>query len=824
MAAASPHAKPDMEQEQEDPAFVIKNLDTGLEMRIDDFDRLANIAVDEPQEQQQEQKKGGLMKGTKALKHWCAPRSAAPARAAAAAAGRPIAVAHPARAAAPPPCCRTAATAKKASATAKKAVTGIKEAAHDINLQAHPRRARGSAVGAGPSAGAGAELLLRRSTTAESAAQPESEPGLASSSLASVSVSSGGEHGGDGYAQPGGAALPAAVVAAPSAGHHRHVPGASAPSATSGTASAPSLTPHASLLPAPGAGAGAAGCAAAAAAAAAGLVGPPVPAAVRLVSHKRSGRAIDEVVLAQVLEGSCGVVWALAFSRDGSFLAAGGQDGVLRVWQLTASRDKEPRTNWVYAPPAPPPAEPRRSSDAHSEQLEEEGSSPSHRRGEQPQQPQQPQQPLPPSPPQQQQEQQQQQHAQQEQHAGGDTPSPSGGSSSHASPSPGPEQPGGAGGAAAAQQPPHVAWGPYLSLAPVRSYAGHGEDILDVSWSGAGFVLTASLDKSARLWHVSQPGCLRTFWHSDFVTSVQFHPGDAQRFVSGARVAPPPARRPACPRAAAPAPRRAALAHALTPRAAAPHVAGSIDGKIRVWSIPQNAVLATASLHQDMVTAVAFSLSGTRVLAGTMRGRVRFYELAARKLEYVAQVDVRNTRGQHASGRKVTGIRAVPGHPAQFLITTNDSRLRLLEGYGQVLKFKGHRNSSTQSRAALSADGAAVVCGSDDGWAYLRQLLQGGKNQAHQAFLASDAGAPVTACAFAPPGALGPAPRSVLAGTPGSGGTTAGGAAEGGEASDGAASGAASRAGSRPGLGGRPVQQLLVTAGFAGAVRVHELL
>ena len=65
---------------------------------------------------------------------------------------------------------------------------------------------------------------------------------------------------------------------------------------------------------------------------------------------------------------------------------------------------------------------------------------------------------------------------------------------------------------------------------------------------------------------------------------------------------------------------------------------GSLDGKIRVWSIPDSSVIATAQLHQDMVTAVAFSLNGSRVMAGTMRGRVRFYDLADGKLEYVAQV------------------------------------------------------------------------------------------------------------------------------------------------------------------------------------------
>lgn len=100
--------------------FVIKNLDTGTQMRIDDFDRLTHIAADpDPASQVRKQlwravrqpiapfnkhvrsvqvsdsvlsstwqcadrkllvlqeahpahKKGGLMKGTKALKHWYA--------------------------------------------------------------------------------------------------------------------------------------------------------------------------------------------------------------------------------------------------------------------------------------------------------------------------------------------------------------------------------------------------------------------------------------------------------------------------------------------------------------------------------------------------------------------------------------------------------------------------------------------------------------------------------------------------------------------------------------------------------------------------------
>lgn len=75
-----------------------------------------------------------------------------------------------------------------------------------------------------------------------------------------------------------------------------------------------------------------------AAAAAPSAPQPVVPAIVRLLSHKVSKRPYEAVVLAQVLEGSAGVVWVVAGSHDGAFLASAGQDCVLRVWQLTASR------------------------------------------------------------------------------------------------------------------------------------------------------------------------------------------------------------------------------------------------------------------------------------------------------------------------------------------------------------------------------------------------------------------------------------------------------------------------------------------------------
>jgi WD40 repeat protein len=38
------------------------------------------------------------------------------------------------------------------------------------------------------------------------------------------------------------------------------------------------------------------------------------------------------------------------------------------------------------------------------------------------------------------------------------------------------------------------------------------------------FLLSASMDKTVRLWHVTKAKCLSLYQHSDFVTAVAFHP------------------------------------------------------------------------------------------------------------------------------------------------------------------------------------------------------------------------------------------------------------------------------------------------------------
>ena len=52
---------------------------------------------------------------------------------------------------------------------------------------------------------------------------------------------------------------------------------------------------------------------------------------------------------------------------------------------------------------------------------------------------------------------------------------------------------------------------PVLQHAPHRTYVGHTADVLDLAWSKSQFLLTASMDKTVRLWHISMEDCLRVF-------------------------------------------------------------------------------------------------------------------------------------------------------------------------------------------------------------------------------------------------------------------------------------------------------------------------
>ncbi|KXJ88674.1 WD40-repeat-containing domain protein [Microdochium bolleyi] len=318
------------------------------------------------------------------------------------------------------------------------------------------------------------------------------------------------------------------------------------------------------------------------------------PRYVRMRAHHKKDREFHRLFLAQDLRGaervegksdkahSRGAIWTMEFSKDGRYLATGGQDRIVRIWAILAT-----------------PGD-RRAYEANESQSDTQG------------------------------------HNQR-------------------------------------------LSAPVFSSEPLQEFSGHTGDILDLSWSKNNFLLSSSMDKTVKLWHMSRPECLCTFKHKDFVTSIAFHPRDDRFFL-----------------------------------------AGSLDATLRLWSIPDKSVAYSTQLN-DLITAVAFSPDGTTSIAGCLHGVCMFYDTT--KLTMQTQIHVRSSRGKNAKGSKITGIRTrqyvderTGVRTVRVLITSNDSRIRLydLKDKTLVAKFKGLENPCSQIRANFSDDGKYIVCGSED--------------------------------------------------------------------------------------------------------------
>ncbi|CAL1362023.1 unnamed protein product [Linum trigynum] len=215
-----------------------------------------------------------------------------------------------------------------------------------------------------------------------------------------------------------------------------------------------------------------------------------------------------------------------------------------------------------------------------------------------------------------------------------------------------------------------------LTDKPICSFEGHLADVLDLSWSKSQLLLSSSMDKTVRLWHLSSKTCLKIFSHRDYVTCIQFNPVDDRFFLSG-----------------------------------------SLDGKVRIWSIPDGQVVDWNDLH-EMITAACYTPDGQGALVGSYKGSCRLYSTAENKLQQKCEINLEKKR-KKSNYKKITGFQFVPGSSSEVLVTSADSRIRVIDHIDLVHKFKGFRNTNSHFTASLTSNAKFVVSASEGSNVYI---------------------------------------------------------------------------------------------------------
>ncbi|CAL1366423.1 unnamed protein product [Linum trigynum] len=210
---------------------------------------------------------------------------------------------------------------------------------------------------------------------------------------------------------------------------------------------------------------------------------------------------------------------------------------------------------------------------------------------------------------------------------------------------------------------------------PLHEFVGHSGDILDLSWSYDNHLLSASVDKTVRLWQVGCNRCLAIYSHSNYVTCVQFNPGDDNYFMSG-----------------------------------------SIDGKVRIWAISGCQVVDWIDI-KEIVTAACYRPDGQGLIVGSMTGTCRFYNRTNNHLQLDAQVCLNNKK--KSPGKRITAFQYCPRDSDKVMVTCADSQVRILKGLNVIAKYKGLRNTANHVSARFTSDGKHIISACEDANVYM---------------------------------------------------------------------------------------------------------
>ncbi|XP_021728095.1 F-box/WD repeat-containing protein 1A-like [Chenopodium quinoa] len=210
---------------------------------------------------------------------------------------------------------------------------------------------------------------------------------------------------------------------------------------------------------------------------------------------------------------------------------------------------------------------------------------------------------------------------------------------------------------------------------PVQEFHGHTADVLDLAWSNSNYLLSSSMDKTVRLWKLGSDTCVNTFHHTDYVTCVQFNPVNNRYFISG-----------------------------------------SIDGKVRVWGVSKHRVLDWADIR-DAVTAVCYQPDGQAFVVGSVSGCCQFYETKGKLFELSAHILLHGCK--RSTTNRITGIQFPSEDSQKVMVSSEDSKLCILDKMDVVCRFRGLNKSGSQMSASFTSNGSHIVSIGQDSRVYV---------------------------------------------------------------------------------------------------------
>ncbi|KAM7268455.1 hypothetical protein ACFE04_010621 [Oxalis oulophora] len=196
---------------------------------------------------------------------------------------------------------------------------------------------------------------------------------------------------------------------------------------------------------------------------------------------------------------------------------------------------------------------------------------------------------------------------------------------------------------------------------PLHEFYGHTGEILDLSWSNNNCLLSCSVDRTVRLWRLGFDDHVRVFQHTDYVTCVQFNPVDENYFISG-----------------------------------------SIDGKVRIWSVLDSQVVDWTDIS-DIVTAACYRPDGNGGIIGSISGTYHHMQLGAK-------ICLHNKK--KSPGKRITSFKFSPHDSSKVMVT-----YAVLNNL--ISSFSGVHNAGSQTSASFTSDGKHIVSACEDSNVYV---------------------------------------------------------------------------------------------------------